>query len=329
MSDRFAPGTPGEEDDEWTGGAAPGNVTPARGDAAGALAASAPPPGAASTPGGGPPSPYAPGAPQAGKEPRKTRRRRKKATTRTQPAPGATGTSAKGRTRSGKRPFSPRSPKTWIFVGAAVLFIVIRGCANLSEGRDSADGSGDVGSSASRVPVTVDPTPAPSVSAMRGIPADDIAAPEILSQSDLPVGTGYSPRTPAPGREVSLRFPDKYVGKAQVLTLSPLSTDSSSVPSYYLEDFYPDEVLRSVKVHFAPEGYSEGEYPSQPEFRLQGESGRWYEGRTYEYDFDDWAPSTRTYIFAVPEWDLPSDAVVEVDRDPFLRLSFPVYVDVN
>lgn len=322
MSDQFAPGAP-EDDPDWTGGARSDGVTPARGDAAGALAASGPPPSSTPTAGDGPPSPYAPGAGgNAAEGKRAGAGKRRSRTTRTR----------KPRTRGPSRPVPPRiaTPAFWVWmvVGVVVLLAVAKGCAGIV-GNNGSTGSRGAGSSAAPAVRTVDPTPAPSVSALRGSPLSGVPAPELISQSDLPEGAGYSPLAPAPGREVSVRFQDRYEGRSQVFTLSTLSTDDSTVPSYYRDDFYPDEVWRTVKVHVAPEGYGEDDYAQEPVLRLQGESGRWYEGDCFEFGFDDWVPTTRTFAFSVPRWDLPTRPVVEINGDPYQRFSFPVYVDVS
>lgn len=343
MSDQFAPGSP-EDDSAWTGGTPTGGVTPARGDAAGALAATGPPSSSASPTDGGPSSPYAPGAAGStgsGGTGAKAPRRRKARAARRRAEGRETGRTGKGRsggtlTRKGRTPGTSTGSGTavrgwtwvWIVLGIVLLLSLLRACAGSS---DHADPGGARGSGSTTAPTanSVDPTPAPSVSALRGVPLEDVPAPELVSATDLPDGVGFSPSSPAPGREVGVRFHDRYVGRGLVLTLSSLSTDDSSVPSYYRNDFYPDEVLRSVKVHIAPEGYGEGDYAEEPRLRLQGESGHWYGGECFEYGFDDWLPTTRTYVFPVPEWDLPSRPVVEIDGDPYLRFSFPVYVDVS
>lgn len=327
MSDQFAPGSP-QDDSGWTGGTTSDGATPARGDAAGALAASGPPPSTTPPVGTGPPSPYAPGADgtaaggsSAGGKKARGRKRRSAATRRKKPRTA-------GSPRTGPPRIATPAYWVWTLVGFVIVFAVVRGCAEISGDNGSTGGRGG-GSGAVPTTNTVDPTPAPSVSAMRGIPLDDIPAPELISRSDLPGGAGFSPLSPAPGREVSVRFHDRYAGKSLVLTLSSLSTDDSSVPSYYQVDFYPDEVWRTVKVHFAPEGYGEDDYAQEPVLRLQGESGRWYEGDCFEFGFDDWVPTTRTFAFSVPRWDLPTRPVVEINGDPYQRFSFPVYVDVG
>lgn len=327
MSDQFAPGSP-EDDSDWTGGSAPGKATPARGDAAGAVAASGAPSSTTPPPGTGPASPYAPGVeetPTGGKrtggQGGRAKKRRSTATRKKKP-----------RTVGSPRSAPPRvaTPAFWVWmlVGVVIVFSVIKGCAEISGNNASTGGRGG-GSSATPTMNTVPPTPAPSISALRGSPLSGVPAPELISQSGLPQGAGFSPLAPAPGREVSVRFHDRYVGKSLVVTLSPLSTDDSSVPSYYRADFYPDEVWRSVKVHFAPEGYEEDDYAREPGLRLQGESGRWYAGDCFEYGFDDWVPTTRTFVFSVPRWDLPTHPVVEINGDPYQRFSFPVYIDVG
>lgn len=274
---------------------------------------------------GGTPSPstsrnpvWGPPASTTGATPGSSRRKPRKASLR-----GGVG-------RSSRVPSAKAS--VWIILGVVILISLIRGCAEVvgNVGTSNTRGSGSAAAATpTPTPNTVAPTPAPSVSALRGIPYSGVPAPELVSQSALPVGTGYSPHSPAPGRESSVRLHDSYVGQALVLTFSPLGEDDSTVPDYFRDEFYPDEVWRSVRIHFAPEGYAEGQYVSEPRIRLQGESGRWYDGECFEYSFDDWQPTTRTFAFPVPEWDLPTHPVVEVDFHPYDRFSFPVYVDVG
>lgn len=328
MDAQYGPDVP-EEETGWTGRADSEETTPAHGDAADTLSRSGW--GPTHAPGAEPVSPYdrfapgaqsadtgspAPGAPTTRRTTTRWWGSRNAASTRTSP-------DSSGGAR-GLRRISARQVGG-ILVGIVVVLVLATARACSSGGEDS----GRATDPAPRARNSIAPSPVPSLSALRALPGADTPAPEVLSSTPLPAGTGYSPDSAAPAGSVSLRLHDTRVGEFLVVTVGGLREDPSQVPAWRSDQYYADETILAVRVHVEPHGYASDDYPMQPGIRLRGESGRWYDADTFGHPDDEVAPHDVVFVFGVPGWDLPQAPVAEVRGDVYATTAFPVCVDLG
>ncbi|MFC7580571.1 hypothetical protein ACFQ23_06440 [Schaalia naturae] len=212
-----------------------------------------------------------------------------------------------------------------VIVAAALL---LSWCSRSGTGADEDASPSSPASPARGAARSIDPSAAPSPSALRGSVSAGQSAPELLGSGQPKPGAGFSPGAPASARQWTVRLPDYYQGQYSDLVLSPLTSGGDAVDPWMEDELYADEAWMLVRVHVIPHGYGADDYAQRADLRLQGQSGRWYLGQTLDFA-ESTAERDDEYVFAIPRWDIPVDPVVEVSPSGSYGGSSPVYMDVG
>ena len=175
---------------------------------------------------------------------------------------------------------------------------------------------------------SVEATPAPEISQLRGYPQSSLAAPVLIGSTDAPPDLGFSPSAPAPISQWSVRFFDAYEGQTQDISLHDYQVGVETLPEWSTRNAYADEVPLSVVMDLTPAGYGSEDYPFRLSLRIQGASGRWYPGLTLDRP-DRTRPSRQTVSFRVPQWDVPDVPIIEVSIDNYDGDTAQVYMSVG